>query len=260
MLDMGFIYDVRRIIGQTPPVRQTLLFSATMSQEVCSLAATIQKKPEYVAVAGSTAPAKTVAQTFISVPRQSKTDLLVHILKNEEVETMLVFSRTKHGADKIARKLCNCGITTAAIHSNRSMAQRARALDGFKKRQYRVLVATDLAARGIDVANISHVVNYDTPAFAEDYIHRIGRTGRAENAGTAFTFVSSEEEQYKTKIERMIGKRFDLKRYPGFKGDGHRHSPQPVRVSFSGHAVVAAAPAQKKAGWFRKITGRSAMN
>jgi ATP-dependent RNA helicase RhlE len=129
---------------------------------------------------------------------------------------MLVFSRTKHGADRISRRLERSGVSCAAIHSNRSQSQRKRALDGFKRREFKVLVATDLAARGIDVDGISHVVNYDTPAFAEDYVHRIGRTGRAEASGIALTFVSSEEQSYLKKIEHFTGKRCDLKRYPGF--------------------------------------------
>jgi ATP-dependent RNA helicase RhlE len=129
---------------------------------------------------------------------------------------MLVFSRTKHGADKIAKRLAQCGIKSAAIHSNRSQSQRHQALEGFKRREYKVLVATDLAARGIDVEGISHVVNYDTPVFSEDYIHRIGRTGRAEATGIAFTFVSNDEEKYFKRIEYLTNKRFELKEYPGF--------------------------------------------
>jgi len=143
-------------------------------------------------------------------------DLLFHILKTEEMDSILVFSRTKHGADKISNKLEKNGIKAIAIHSNRTQAQRQRALAGFKQGQYKVMVATDIAARGIDVEGISHVVNFDTPTFAEDYIHRIGRTGRASATGDAITFVSNQEQKYLKSIERYTDKRFELKRYPGF--------------------------------------------
>ncbi len=216
MYDMGFIQAVRTIIAKVPRNRQTLLFSATMSREIRALVAEILKNPTVVEVGEPFTPVDTVLQQFYSVPQPTKLDLLVHILKNEVVGPTLVFSRTKHGADKISRRLDRHGFSSATIHSNRSQSQRMRALDGFKRRQFKVLVATDLAARGIDVEGISHVVNYDTPAFAEDYIHRIGRTGRAESKGTALTFVSGEERSYLKKIEHLTGKRFELKQYPGF--------------------------------------------
>ncbi len=220
MYDMGFIQAVRTIIAKVPRQRQTLLFSATMSRDIRRLVAEILKNPEYIEVGNPCKPVETVDQLFYSVPQPTKLDLLVHILTNEIIGPMLVFSRTKHGADKISRRLERSGISSATIHSNRSQSQRKRALDGFKQRQFKVLVATDLAARGIDVDGISHVVNYDTPAFPEDYIHRIGRTGRAEAKGTALTFVSGEEQSYLKKIEYLTGKRFDLKRYPGFAVPG----------------------------------------
>jgi ATP-dependent RNA helicase RhlE len=216
MYDMGFIDAVRRIVAQTPRRRQTLLFSATMSGEMRSLVKEILKDPQVVEIGEQFTPVETVEQHFYHVPQQSKMDLLLHVLEKSAIETMLVFSRTKHGADKIARKLLQKGINSAAIHSNRSQSQREMALEGFKKRRHRVLVATDIAARGIDVNGISHVVNYDTPAFAEDYIHRIGRTGRAEAKGLALTFVSSDEEKYVKKIGYMIGRRLETQEYPGF--------------------------------------------
>ena len=216
MFDMGFINAVRAIIAKIPKERQTMLFSATMSREVRDLVAGIQKNPELIEIGEPFSPVTTVEQHFFCVSQHSKTDLLVHFLDKEKIETMLVFSRTKHGADKIARRLAQCGIKSAAIHSNRSQSQRQQALEGFKRREYTVLVATDLAARGIDVEGISHVVNYDTPVFSEDYIHRIGRTGRAEATGIAFTFVSNDEEKYFKRIEYLTNKRFELKEYPGF--------------------------------------------
>ena len=213
---MGFIDDVRKIIAKIPAKRQTLLFSATMSKEVRGLVASIQNKPELIEVGVQRRPVETVKQHFYSSPQELKMDLLFHILKTEEMDSILIFSRTKHGADKISNKLERSGIKAVAIHSNRTQAQRQRALAGFKQGQYKVMVATDIAARGIDVEGISHVVNFDTPTFAEDYIHRIGRTGRASATGDAITFVSNQELKYLKSIERYTDKRFELKRYPGF--------------------------------------------
>jgi len=216
MFDMGFIDDVRKIIAKIPAKRQTLLFSATMSKEVRGLVASIQNKPELIEIGVQRRPVETVKQHFYSSPQESKMDLLFHILKTEEMDSILIFSRTKHGADKISNKLEKSGIKAIAIHSNRTQAQRQRALAGFKQGQYKIMVATDIAARGIDVEGISHVVNFDTPTFAEDYIHRIGRTGRASATGDAITFVSNQEQKYLKSIERYTDKRFELKRYPGF--------------------------------------------
>jgi len=219
MFDMGFINAVRKIIARVPRERQTLLFSATMSPEVRSLVANIQRTPFYIEIGEPFSPVTTVSQKIYRISQFTKTNFLVHILKNEAIETMLVFSRTKHGADKIARQLERSGIKTAAIHSNRSQSQRQKTLEGFKRHSFKVLVATDVAARGIDVKDISHVVNYDTPRFPEDYIHRIGRTGRAEKKGIALTFVARDEEKYLRRIELMIGKRFEISGYPGFVCD-----------------------------------------
>jgi ATP-dependent RNA helicase RhlE len=222
MYDMGFIHDVRAIISLTPAQRQTLLFSATMSREIRALVAAIQRDPQLIEVGEPFTPVETVEQHFYSVGQQNKLDLLVHIIQRENVESMLCFSRTKHGADRIARRLVQRGITCDAIHADRSMGQRKDALEGFKRREYRVMVATDLAARGIDVVGITHVVNFDTPAFAEDYIHRIGRTGRAERTGTAITFVSSDEEKYLKRIQYLTGKKFQVRPYPGFEFPEHK--------------------------------------
>jgi ATP-dependent RNA helicase RhlE len=216
MFDMGFIDDVRKIIAKIPAKRQTLLFSATMSKEVRGLVASIQNKPELIEIGEQRKPVETVKQYFYSCSQESKIDLLFHVLKTEEMDSILIFSRTKHGADKISNKLEKNGIKAVAIHSNRTQAQRQRALAGFKQGQYKVMVATDIAARGIDVEGISHVINFDTPTFAEDYIHRIGRTGRASATGDAITFVSTQEQKYLKSIERYTDKRFELKRYSGF--------------------------------------------
>jgi len=229
MFDMGFIDDVRKIIAKIPAKRQTLLFSATMSKEVRGLVASIQDKPELIEIGVQRRPVETVKQHFYSSPQDSKMDLLFHILKTEEMDSILVFSRTKHGADKICTKLERSGIKAVAIHSNRTQAQRQRALAGFKQGQYKVMVATDIAARGIDVEGISHVVNFDTPTFAEDYIHRIGRTGRASATGDAITFVSTQEQKYLKSIERFTDRHFELKRYPGF--DYAKRPPIPGKPS-----------------------------
>jgi ATP-dependent RNA helicase RhlE len=227
MFDMGFIQDVRKIISRVPAKRQTMLFSATMSPEVKSLVASIQNNPEMIEIGERRKPVETVKQHFYSSPQESKMDLLFHILQSKELDCVLVFSRTKHGADKISNRLERSGVKAVAIHSNRTQAQRQRALAGFKQGQFKVMVATDIAARGIDVEGISHVINFDTPTFAEDYIHRIGRTGRASATGDAITFVSNQELKYLKSIERYTDKRFELKRYPGF--DYTKRAPSPEK-------------------------------
>ena len=216
MLDMGFINDVRKIIAALPSERQTMLFSATISEEIKDLASGILRDPHLVEVGERRNPADTITQHFYGATQQTKMALLVHALEAENMESVLVFSRTKHGADKICRRLGNKGVRAAAIHSNRSQSQRQKALDGFKQGEYRVLVATDIAARGIDVDGISHVINFDIPQYAEDYIHRIGRTGRAGANGDAITFVSRDDGQYLRSIERFIGKRIPVETYRGF--------------------------------------------
>ena len=214
MFDMGFIKDVRRIIARIPKQRQTLLFSATLNAEVRTLSKEIMRDPVQVEVGVEGNPAESVRQQFYSIEKQGKLNLLYHLIEKEKMESVLVFSRTKHGANKIAKRLERSGIGTGVIHSNRSQSQRLSALAGFRDGRYRVLVATDIAARGIDVAGISHVINYDTPAFAEDYVHRIGRTGRADATGDAITFVAGDERDYLRKIERFVGKRYQVSSAP----------------------------------------------
>jgi ATP-dependent RNA helicase RhlE len=216
MFDMGFIDDVLKIIRALPEQRQTMLFSATMPPEVQRLAASVQKDPQMIQIGEQHNPIDTITQHVHAVLRQQKMDMLLHMLRNRSMQSVLVFSRTKHGADKIHRKLEQAGIVSVALHSGRSQAQRQRALDGFKSGKYQVLVATDIAARGIDVRGISHVVNFDVPLYARDYIHRIGRTGRATAAGDAITFVAPDEQQYLRKIEQFIGQRLAPEEYEGF--------------------------------------------
>jgi ATP-dependent RNA helicase RhlE len=216
MLDMGFILDVRKIIAAVPQNRQTMLFSATISPEVKALAAGILKDPETIQIGRPRNPIETITQHFYPVYKTAKIDLLLHMLRNGEMDCVLVFSRTKHGADKIHRKLDRAGIQSVAMHSDRSQGQRERAMDGFKRGKFRVMVATDIAARGIDIDGISHVINYDVPAYPEDYIHRIGRTGRAAATGDAITFVSPDEEKNFRQIEKFIGREFEVETCPGF--------------------------------------------
>src|SRR5690606_8981131 len=236
MLDMGFIPDVRRIVQHLPRQRQTLLFSATMAPAVEALAGSLQDRPARVEVGRRRSPAETVAQRAYRVPQERKMDLLLHLLRTEPVESVLVFSRTKHRADRIAKKLAQSGIAAAAIHSNRTQGQRQRALAAFRGGAVRVLVATDIAARGIDVDGISHVVNFDTPNQAEDYIHRIGRTGRAEATGDALTFVSADEEGHLRAIEKHTGARIPpgvLPALPAFAGVAERPAATRPRADAS---------------------------
>ena len=235
MFDMGFEKDVRKIVAAMPRERQTLLFSATMPPAIQKLAASIQHKPELIEIGERTNPAKTVTQRFYRVAATQKNDLLLHVLENEDVKSMLVFSRTRHRANRISQRLKKKGITTAPIHSDRTQGQRQRALADFKSGKVQVLVATDIAARGIDVDGISHVINFDTPNQAEDYIHRIGRTGRAENSGLALTFVSPDEVAYVRTISKVMGNRISRDLYPGFE-----HVAETVAES------AEVAPAHKK--------------
>jgi ATP-dependent RNA helicase RhlE len=216
MFDMGFIRDVRRIIAAVPTHRQTMLFSATVTPEISNLAAGVQKSPVMIQIGRPRNPIETISQHVYLVEKDRKIGLLLHLLQDGQLSSVLVFSRTKHGADKINRHLERAGIESVAIHSNRTQGQRQRALDGFKNNEYRVMVATDIAARGIDVTGISHVINFDVPAIPEDYIHRIGRTGRAEATGDAITFVSGDEHKQLHLIERFIGRSFTPVECPGF--------------------------------------------
>jgi len=205
MLDMGFWPDVRRIINLLPPKRQNMLFSATLNREVMRIAGPMLSDPVRIDVAPSATPVEAITQAIYPVAEVQKTDLLVRLLEKEQLDRVLVFTRTKHRADRLCRHLERSRIKGAAIHSNRTQSQRQRALDGFKKGEYRVLVATDIVARGIDVDRISHVINYDLPAVAQDYVHRIGRTARAGATGTAISFLAAEQINELRQIEVLIG-------------------------------------------------------
>lgn len=204
MLDMGFIRDIRRIIAKLPPKRQTLMFSATMAPEISRLANDILVDPEIVRVAPPATTAERIDQRVIHVARGDKPEMLSQKLNGEAFERALVFTRTKHGADKVVRNLVKTGMKAAAIHGNKSQGQRERALASFRNGRVPVLVATDIAARGIDVAGISHVINYELPNIPETYVHRIGRTARAGAAGAAISLCSADEVPFLRSIERLI--------------------------------------------------------
>jgi ATP-dependent RNA helicase RhlE len=227
MLDMGFLPDIRNIVRSLPRHRQTLMFSATFSKEIETLTHQFQQSPKVVQIGRRSNPATTVTQLVYEVPHDLKQNLLVHLLGDPGMNMVLVFTRTKHGADRVARKLEQQGITTGTLHSNRSQNQRLRALKDFKSGSVRVLVATDIAARGIDVDGISHVVNYDFPKHAEDYVHRIGRTGRAHAVGEALSFAAPDDQAALRSLERFIGRGLVRKRAEGF--DYHaRPAPRPA--------------------------------
>ncbi|MFA6956689.1 MAG: DEAD/DEAH box helicase [Thermoanaerobaculia bacterium] len=206
MLDMGFLPSIRKIVAKLPKTRQTLLFSATLSKDIEQVAKDFLKDPVTVQIGARATPAELVSQQVIEVPKAAKVDLLIHLLKDKKLEMVLVFSRTKHGADKIARKLSIAGIATATLHSNRTQGQRMLALKKFRSGEVRCLIATDIAARGIDVDGISHVVNFDFPPQPEDYVHRIGRTGRAKAIGDAISFMSPDESDSLRLLERFLGR------------------------------------------------------
>src|SRR3954469_17772791 len=216
MLDMGFLPPIRKIVRALPQKRQTLMFSASLSHEIEQLTHQFQHSPKIVEIGRRANPAETVTQFVYDVKQHLKPSLLLHLLGDPQFDTVLVFTRTKHGADRIARRLEGAGIKTGTIHSNRSQNQRLRALKDFKSGAVRVLVATDIAARGIDVDGISHVVNYDFPMHSEDYVHRIGRTGRAHAIGDAISFITPEDHGPLRSLERFIGRSIVRKRAEGF--------------------------------------------
>jgi ATP-dependent RNA helicase RhlE len=230
MLDMGFWPDVRRILALLPPKRQNMLFSATLSKEVMRAADPMLNDPARVEVAPSATTVEGVSQAVYPVAEAQKTDLLVRLLEKEQLDRVLVFTRTKHRADRLCRQLERSRIKGTAIHSNRTQAQRQRALDGFKNGTYRVLVATDIVARGIDVDRISHVINYDLPSQAQDYVHRIGRTARAGASGTAISFLAAEQAQELREIEVTIGQTLPCKDLDGF-AYMERLVPNPERTA-----------------------------
>ena len=216
MLDMGFLPDIHRILAELPKKRQTLFFSATMPAPIAKLASDMLNDPAHIQLQSKTAPAEGIAQAVYPVAQDRKAELLAELLEKGEMQDALVFTRTKHRADRLTQYLSERRVRVGRIHGNRSQRQRTEALERFRSGFYRVLVATDIAARGIDVEELGHVVNFDVPAVPEDYVHRVGRTGRAEATGDAFTFVSPQEESDLRRIEHAIGKRLPRVAQPGF--------------------------------------------
>jgi ATP-dependent RNA helicase RhlE len=266
MLDMGFLPDVKRIIAKLPARKQTMLFSATMPPVIANLANELLKKPATIQIGRRAAPAVGITQAAYPVPSNLKIALLRHLLRHTEMPSVLIFTRTKHGARKLATLVADDGFTVAELHSNRTPGQRTRAMEGFRRGQYQVMVATNIAARGLDVNHITHVISTDVPDVPEDYVHRIGRTGRAGAEGDAFILVAPEEERSLAQIERQVGQRlprvtlpdFDYRAQPTQKSPGmtkpaaattpqqQRHPPKkgPPRHNGTGQPV-GKKPAQK---------------
>ena len=249
MLDMGFIHDIRRIIKLLPKKRQTLLFSATFSDEIRALAKGIVYQAEEVSVSPPNSTVKAVKQTLIPVEKSDKTAVLTHLLQENDWFQVLVFSRTKHGANKLVKKLDAKGIDAAAIHGNKSQGARTKALASFKAGKCRVLVATDIAARGIDIDQLPYVVNFDLPQVAEDYVHRIGRTGRAGASGEAISLVSHDEFKQLCDIERLIKKEIPRKELEAFPPKNNL--PESKR-NFSD--IKPKKPKKKKTGNHQKVS------
>ena len=245
MLDMGFLPDIRRVLRHIPKKRQTLFFSATMPPPIAELTREMLHDPVTINLERRSAPATGITQAVYPATQAVKPALLVKLLQNPEVQDALVFTRTKHRADRLTKYLTAQRVRAERIHGNRSQAQRTQALEGFKKGQYQVLVATDIAARGIDVAALGHVINFDVPAQPEDYIHRVGRTARAEMTGSAFTLVSPEEEGDLRAIEKAIGRRLPRVTVPDFD---YTRAPERLEVPHAQRiAEIRARKAEERA-------------
>jgi ATP-dependent RNA helicase RhlE len=265
MLDMGFINDMKKIFALLPKARQTLLFSATFSDAIRALTDKLLKNPQRIDVAPRNATAATVSHTMHPVPQSRKRDLLVHLIEDQRWTQALVFTRTKHGANRLVTQLDAAGIQTLAIHGNKSQNARTKALADFKSGKLQVLVATDIAARGIDISELPVVVNYELPNVPEDYVHRIGRTGRAGLSGRAVSLVCSEENAYLRDIERLLGRGIERVLIPGFETParaepvapaparrhaqpGHARGNQASHAKHAAHAAAPATPHRRKRG------------
>ena len=216
MLDMGFAPQINRVVAEIPKYRQTMLFSATMPPEVEALSRKYLRKPHVVQVGRRSMPAAGVTHAVYPVPRIRKTQLLTELLKDKAMDSVLIFTRTKHGADRVVRDLRQTGVEATAMHGDKTQKERTRALEDFKSGTIRVLVATDVAQRGLDISGITHVINFDVPQEPEDYVHRIGRTGRAESSGDAYTLMSPDEIAMVRTIERVIGQEIPRISVPGY--------------------------------------------
>ena len=257
MLDMGFLPDVKRLVEKCPPrdQRQTLFFSATIPAELAQLTQwALRPNPEIVEIGERRSPAETVTHAFYPVANSQKFDLLLNLLERTNYNSVLVFARTKHGSDRIAKKLKTEGHTVAVLHGNRSQNQRIEALAGFKSGKYEVMVATDIAARGIDVAGVTHVINYDIPKNPEDYVHRIGRTGRAQREGDAFTLITGEDYPAARDVEKYLGEKIDRLQVDGFPY-GPVHEPVEVKPASSGRGGGGGGGRRQGSGGRRQGSG-----
>jgi len=266
MLDMGFVHDVKKIISKLPIRRQSLFFSATMPPEIVTLADTILVNPAKVEVTPPSSTVNSINQVVYYVDKPNKKNLLIDVLKDKSIERALVFTRTKHGADKVAKELSKVGIQAQAIHGNKSQNARQNALNNFKSKLTRVLVATDIAARGIDIDDLTHVVNYELPNVPESYVHRIGRTGRAGASGIAIAFCDAEEKEFLRDIHKLIGKQiavidnhdYPLMNHTVVKSVKQQRPPRPARNNRTGssgndssaRSNSAKSYAPKKRSWF----------
>lgn len=249
MLDMGFIHDVKRLLAVLPPKRQSLFFSATMPPAIVKLANTILRNPVKVEVTPASSTAETIKQYVYFVDKSNKISLLQEVLKNKGIKSALVFTRTKHGADKVVRVLKKSGIAAEAIHGNKSQNARQKALSNFKEQTTRVLVATDIAARGIDVDHLEYVINYDLPNVPESYVHRIGRTGRAGADGTAYAFCDSEEQAFLKDIEKLIKRKIEVV-------EDHPFPPGSAEPAPAASARVSA-PVSRRSGSHNRSKGKT---
>jgi ATP-dependent RNA helicase RhlE len=230
MLDMGFVHDVKRVIAKLPAKRQSLFFSATMPNEIIQLANMLLTDPVKVEVTPASSTVDIIQQSIYFTDRKMKQDLLIHLLQDHTIETVLVFTQMKHAADKLAKTLNKAGIRAEAIHGNKSQNARQNALESFKRRTTRVLVATDIAARGIDIDELTHVVNFDLPNVPETYVHRIGRTGRAGASGVAISFCDSGERDYLKEIQKLIRKDIPVVAGHAFEGGLVQEEPLPSQM------------------------------
>lgn len=267
MLDMGFLPAIKKIVGKLPPNRQTMLFSATMPKEITHLAEALLKNPVRVSVAPSATPVERIEQSVYMISRSAKPALLHHLLLDSAVERAVVFTRTKHGADRLSKRLKRAGVSAEAIHGDKAQNQRERALDAFRTGRSRVLVATDVAARGLDVDGVTHVFNFDLPNEPEAYVHRIGRTGRAGSAGAAVAFCDSEERPLLRDIEKLITRKIPLIPVPPMphaaamdpgpsRADGAHHRPTVPGHLPTGQGFRAHRPSRGPRRSWRAQAGR----
>jgi ATP-dependent RNA helicase RhlE len=254
MLDMGFVHDVKRIIGALPKQKQTLFFSATMPPEIKKLSDTLLKDPAKVEVSPVSSTVDMIQQSLYITDKNSKQALLTHLLKDESIESVLVFMQMKHSANRLASHLEKVGINSEAIHGNKSQAARQRALQNFKERKTRVLVATDIAARGIDIDDLTHVINYELPSVPETYVHRIGRTGRAGAAGIAISFCDASEKDYLRDIERLIKK--TIPRVEGHSFIGLKSEPVAANVNVDRQARQGGGNKRSYGSFKRRTNNR----